>query len=91
MAHFAYRQYFRSVSSKVSHCPYDPRTQRPEDAHDHPAPGLPSYQTLQRPADGEVDDGEVELIDSTVRRDEPEQLEQGWEQGPSLEGGFPHS
>jgi diacylglycerol diphosphate phosphatase/phosphatidate phosphatase len=93
MANFAYRQYFRSLASEASHLPYDPRTQRPEGAHDHPAPGLPRYRTLQRPADGEVDDGEVELIDGTVRGGEPEQLvvEQGWERGPSLEGGFPHS
>jgi diacylglycerol diphosphate phosphatase/phosphatidate phosphatase len=90
MANFAYRQYFRSLASKVSHLPYDPRTQRSEGAHDHHAPGLPRYQTLQRPTDGEVNDGEVELIDGT-RRGEAEQLEQGWEQGPSLEGGFPHS
>ncbi|KAI0277703.1 PAP2-domain-containing protein [Russula aff. rugulosa BPL654] len=82
MANFAYRQYFRSLSSKVSHLPYHPRTQRPEGAHDHPAPGLPRYQTLHRPAGGEVDDGEVELIDGTVRRGEPEYLEQGWERGP---------
>jgi diacylglycerol diphosphate phosphatase / phosphatidate phosphatase len=91
MANFAYRQYFRSLASKVSHVPYDPRTQRPESPHDHPASGLPRYQTLQRPTDGEVDDGEVELINGTVRRGEPERLEQGWERGPSLEGGFPHS
>jgi len=87
MAHFAYRQYFQSLASKVSHLPYGPRTQRPEGDHDHPAPGLPRYQ-LQRPTDGEVDDGEVELIDGTVRRGEPEVV---WEQGPSLEGGFSHN
>jgi len=88
MANFAYRQYFNSLTSKVSHLPYEPRTQRPEGAHDRPAPDLPRYRTLQRPTDGEVDDGEVELIDGTVRRGEPEQV---WERGPSLEGGFPHS
>ena len=88
MANFAYRQYFRSLSSKSSHLPYDPRTQRPEGGHDHAAPGLPRYQ---RPTGGEVDDGEVELIDGAVRRGEPEHLEQGWERGPSLEGGFSHS
>jgi diacylglycerol diphosphate phosphatase/phosphatidate phosphatase len=90
MANFAYRQYFRSLASKASHLPYDPRTQRPEGAHDRPALGLPHYQTRQRPTGGEVYDGEVELIDGTVRG-EPEQLEQGWERGPNLEGGFPHS
>jgi len=89
MAYFAYRQYFRSLSSKVSHLCYDPRTQRHEGAHDHPAPGLPRYRTLQRPTDGGTDDGEVELIDGTVRRGGPVQQEQGWERGPSLEGGFP--
>ena len=91
MANFAYRQYFRSLPSKTSHLPYDPRTQRTEGAHDHPALGVPRYQTLQRPTGREVDDGEVELLDGTVRRGVPEQLEQGWERGPSLEGGFPHS
>ncbi|KAF8503638.1 PAP2-domain-containing protein [Russula emetica] len=91
MANFAYRLYFRSLPSKESHLPYDPRTQRLGSAHDHPSPGLPRYQILQRPTSGEADDGEVELIDGTVRRGEPEQLEQGWERGPSLEGGFPHS
>jgi hypothetical protein len=91
MANFAYRQYFRSLSSKASHFPYDPRTQRPEGDDDHPAPGLPRYQNLQRPTGGGVDDGEVELIDGTVRRGEPEEPEQGWERGPNLEGGFPHS
>ena len=90
MANFAYRQYFHSLSSNVSHLPYAPRTQRPEDADAHPAPGLPRYRTLHRPAD-EDDDGEVELIDGMVRRGEPEQLEQGWKAGPSLEGGFPPS
>lgn len=90
-ANFAYRQYFRSLSSKVSHLPYAPRTQRHEGDLDHLVPGLPRYQAVQRPTDGEVDDGEVELIDGTVRRGGPEQLEQSWEQGPSLEGGFPHS
>lgn len=90
MASFAYRQYFRSLSSKASHLPYDPRTQRPEGVHDPAAPGLPRYQALQRPTAGEVDDGEVELIDGTVRRGRSEQLH-GWQQGPSLEGGFPHS
>jgi hypothetical protein len=91
MANFAYRQYFRSLSSKVSHLPYDPRTQRPEGADDHHALVLPHYQTLQRPTSGGVDDGEVELIDGTVRRGGSEQLEQGWERGLGLEGGFPHS
>jgi diacylglycerol diphosphate phosphatase/phosphatidate phosphatase len=91
MANFAYRQYFRSLAAKECHLPYDPRTQRPEGAHDHPALGLPHYQTLQRPTSGEVEDGEVELIDGTVRRGESEQLEQSWERGPNLEGGFPHS
>jgi hypothetical protein len=90
MANFAYRQYFRSLTSKEAHLPYDPRTQRPEGGHDHPAPGLPRYQSLQRPTSGEVGDGEVELIDGTVRG-ESEQLEQGWEQGPSLEGGFAYN
>lgn len=94
MANFSYRQYFRSLASKESHLPYDPRTQRPEGAHDHPALGLLHYQTLQRPTSGEVDGREVELIDGTdrtVRRGESEQLEQSWDRGPSLEGGFPHS
>ncbi len=88
MAHFAYRQYFHALTSGVSHLPYHPRTQRPEGAHDHPAPALPRYQ---RPTDREDDEGEVELISSDVVRGEPGQLERGWERGPSLEGGFPHS
>ena len=85
MAKFAYRQYFYSLVSKVSHLPYEPRTQRPDGAHDHPALGVPRYQNLQRPTDREVDDGEVELIDGTRRSG---QLEQGWDRGPSLEGGL---
>ena len=91
-ANFAYRQYFHSLSSNVSHLPYAPRTQRPEDTDAHPAPGLPRYRTLNRPGD-DGDDGEIELIDGAVKRGEPasEQLEQGWKRGPSLEGGFPSS
>ena len=95
-ANFSYRQYFYSLTSKISHLPYHPRTQRPEGAPDHHAlvPGLPRYQTLQRPMDREVDEGdsgEVELLDGTVRRGEPEQLERIWERGPILESGDSHS
>jgi diacylglycerol diphosphate phosphatase / phosphatidate phosphatase len=92
-ANFAYRQYFYSLTSKISHIPYDPRTQRPEGAPDHHAlvPDLPRYQSLQRPTDRGDDEGEVELLDGTARRGEPEQLERGWERGPSLESGDPHS
>jgi len=49
---------------------------------------------LQRPMDREVDEGdsgEVELLDGTVRRGEPEQLERIWERGPILESGDSHS
>jgi diacylglycerol diphosphate phosphatase/phosphatidate phosphatase len=81
---FAYRQYFRALTSRVSHLPYLPRTQRPEGTHDHPAPGLPFYRTLQRSADREGDEAEVELIRGAVRRGEPVQLERGWEHGPSV-------
>ncbi|KAH9997635.1 phosphatidic acid phosphatase type 2/haloperoxidase, partial [Russula vinacea] len=87
-AYFAYRQYFRSLASKASHLPYSPRTQRLEVTHDHPAPGLPLYHTLQRP---DSDEGEVELIRDALRRDEPGQLERGWEQTHSTESGFSHS
>lgn len=91
-AYFAYRQYFHSLASGVSHFPYPPRTQRNEGTHDHPASGLPYYQRLQRPADREGE-AEVELAHDTVRRGEhePGQPEQGWERGPGLESGFPHS
>jgi len=80
---FAYRQYFPSLASKLAHLPYSPRTERLEGTHGHPPPGLPYY----RPS--ESDDGEVgvELLHDTVPRKEPEQLEQRWEQGPSLENG----
>ena len=87
-AYFSYRQYFRSLASRVAHFPYSPRTQRPEGTHDHPGSGLPYYQALQRPTDSET---EVELVRDAVRRDEPGQLERGWEQGPGLESGFSHS
>ena len=88
MANFAYRQYFHSLASKISHLPYEPRTQRPEDVPDHHALGLPRYQTLRRPMDREVDDGEVELIRDAVRSG---QLEQGWDRAPSMEGGLTHN
>jgi diacylglycerol diphosphate phosphatase/phosphatidate phosphatase len=81
IAFFAYRQYFRSLTSRKSHLPYSPRTQRLEDSHD-PAPGLPFYRT-QRP-DREGDEADVELIREGVKRGEPEPLERGWE-GPDLE------
>jgi diacylglycerol diphosphate phosphatase/phosphatidate phosphatase len=82
-ASFSYRQYFRALTSKVSHHPYPPRTQLLEGTRGA-GPGLPFYQTPQGPTEGEGDDAEVELIRDAVRRDRPEQLERGWEQG-SLE------
>lgn len=90
---FAYRQYFRSLASKTSHLPYAPRTQRLEGTHDHPAPGLPFYHTLQRPTDTEGDGGasDVELFGDTARREENGQVERGWEQAHSMESGFSHS
>ena len=92
MANFTYRQYFRSLASKISHLPYEPRTQRAEGLHE-PLPSLPRYHTLHRPTDREDADGEVELINGAGRNGRPtsEPPGPGWERGPSLESGYSHS
>jgi|SRR5712671_1278690 len=85
MAYFSYRQYFLPLASELAHLPYSPRPQFLEGTHD-PAPGLPYYSDpVERERGGAV----VEPPRDTVKRNEPEQVEQTWEQGPSLEGG-PH-
>ncbi|KAI0005953.1 phosphatidic acid phosphatase type 2/haloperoxidase [Russula compacta] len=87
-AYFAYRQHFPSLTSKLAHLPYAPRTQPLEGTHSHPAPGLPYYHR------GIEDiESEVELLHDTVKRNEPEHVEHhdGWEQGPGLESGPSHS
>ena len=88
IANFAYRQYFPSLSSKRSHLPYAPRTLHPEDTH-RSAYVLPYYHRRSMDSQGEA---EVELLSGAVnhdnvRRNEPEQPEQSWEQGSSVEDG----
>ncbi|KAF8559833.1 PAP2-domain-containing protein [Imleria badia] len=64
IAYFAYRQYFPSLASPMSHRPYSPRVPRDE-------PALPTtVQDAQRFRDS--DDGDqVELIDGGVRKPDP--------------------
>ena len=85
-AYFSYRQYFPSLASDLAHLPYAPRTQHLEDTHGHPAPGLPYYRSAMESEGGEA---AMELLHDTVKRNEPERVEQTWERGPSLEEG-PH-
>lgn len=84
IANFAYRQYFPSLGSKLSHLPYAPRTEHLEAT---PASTLPYYRE-STDSQGEV---EVGLLRDTVRRNEPEHPEQSWDRGPSMEGGPLHS
>jgi len=88
IANFAYRQYFPSLSSKRSHLPYAPRTLHPQDTR-RPAPVLPYYHRRSMDSQGEA---EVELLSGAVShgnvgRNEPEQQEQSWERGSSVEDG----
>jgi hypothetical protein len=75
-AYFSYRQYFPSLSSKLSHLPYSPRIQHLEATRDISPDTLPQYRDS---AEGQ----EVELLRGTVRRDEPSL-------GPSVESEHSH-
>ena len=76
IAYFAYRQYFPSLASPMSHRPYSPRVPRDE-------PVLPkTAQDAQRFRDS--DDGEqMELIDGGVHKPDPGSLEDVWREGES--------
>ncbi|KIJ69223.1 hypothetical protein HYDPIDRAFT_79486, partial [Hydnomerulius pinastri MD-312] len=76
IAYFAYRQYFPSLASPMSHRPYSPRVPRDE-------PVLPTStadaQGFRDSAEGE----QVELIDGGVRKPDPGHLESIWREGDS--------
>lgn len=80
LAYFSYRQYFPSLASPLSHRPYAPRIESEEDS----GPGLPMHSDPQseHPSDHTVsDNGDVELIDGTVKRSH--HLSDGWRAGGS--------
>lgn len=80
IANFAYRQYFPSLSSKLSHLPYAPRIELLDGAR---ASALPYYRTS---TDSHYE-AEVELLHDTVpRREHAEHPEQSWD-SPGMEGG----
>ncbi|KAH0827133.1 PAP2-domain-containing protein [Lanmaoa asiatica] len=82
VAYFAYRQYFPSLASPMSHRPYSPRVSRDESV-------LPTTtQDAQRFRDS--DDGEqVELIDGGVPRPDPDHLKTIWREGESHSSNAP--
>jgi diacylglycerol diphosphate phosphatase/phosphatidate phosphatase len=82
IAYFAYRQYFPSLASPMSHRPYSPRVPRDE-------PVLPTTaQNAQRFRDS--DDGEqMELIDGGVPKPDPGSLEDIWREGESHSSNAP--
>ena len=83
-AYFSYRFYYPSLFSKRAHLPHAPRIHRLDvslPTHDRPEGDL-SHYTWQSGSEAEV-----ELLDGTVGRDDPQLLDQAWEQGPSVESG----
>ncbi|KAF8136640.1 PAP2-domain-containing protein [Boletus edulis] len=82
VSYFAYRQYFTSLASPMSHRPHSPRVPREENI-------LPtSVQDAQRFRDS--DDGEqVELIDGGVPRPDPVSLKDHWTEGESAASNEP--
>ncbi|KAF9227605.1 PAP2-domain-containing protein [Gyrodon lividus] len=74
IAYFAYRQYFPSLGSPMSHRPYSPRVPRD-------APVLPTTaqdgEQFRDSAEGE----QVELMGGGVRRPDPGPLENIWSEG----------
>ncbi|KAF9052461.1 PAP2-domain-containing protein [Hymenopellis radicata] len=68
MAYFAYRQYYPSLASELSHRPYSPRIKRDES------------QDLPLRASGQFLNSDTEL-DGTVRRGGPGPLEEVWREG----------
>ena len=80
-AYFSYRLYYPSLSSELSHLPYAPRIHHLDASlpmHNHPEEDHPRRSGSE---------AEVELLNGTVRRDDPPPLDQVWEQGPSVESG----
>ncbi|KAF8844527.1 PAP2-domain-containing protein [Paxillus ammoniavirescens] len=72
IAYFAYRQYFPSLASPMSHRPYSPRVPRDE-------PVLPTTVQDRHSVEGE----QVDLIDGGVPRPDPSPLEDIWREGES--------
>ncbi|THH07218.1 hypothetical protein EW146_g9385 [Bondarzewia mesenterica] len=83
-AYFAYRQYYPSLASELSHRPYSPRIKREEDLlpihHRSSAEAMyPSTsRIMSQYGDGGSEGDEVELVDGTVRRGGPGPLEEVW-------------
>ncbi|KAH7924588.1 PAP2-domain-containing protein [Leucogyrophana mollusca] len=77
---FAYRQYFPSLASPMSHRPYSPRVPRDEEVlptsnTQYPAPSvLPQYRDS---GDGE----QTELVNGGVRKPDPGHLDDIWREG----------
>ncbi|KAG6336917.1 hypothetical protein ID866_2155 [Astraeus odoratus] len=77
VAYFAYRQYYPSLASEMSHRPYSPRVPRDEQI-------LP---TVRLHEDHESTEGEhVELVDGGVCKPDPGPLEEIWQQDDSRTG-----
>ncbi|THH05406.1 hypothetical protein EW146_g9910, partial [Bondarzewia mesenterica] len=83
-AYFAYRQYYPSLASELSHRPYSPRIKREEDLlpihHRSSAEAMyPSTsRIMSQYGDGGSEGDEVELVDGTVHRGGPGPLEEVW-------------
>ncbi|KII88595.1 hypothetical protein PLICRDRAFT_124819 [Plicaturopsis crispa FD-325 SS-3] len=87
LAYFSYRQYYPSLASPMSHRPYSPRIGHDDEpvlpvahAHSQNQSTLTSEEQLYSDNPG-YQDGDVELVDGTVRRGGPEHLEDAWREG----------
>ncbi|KAI0273546.1 PAP2-domain-containing protein [Gloeopeniophorella convolvens] len=99
-AYFSYRLYYPNLSSETAHLPYAPRIQRLDNilpTH-HRAPSDAPFLHVPVPSESlsggsyrDSADAAVELLDGTVRRDEPGSLNSVWKQGSSAEDGRPRS
>ncbi|KAH7889465.1 PAP2-domain-containing protein [Phlebopus sp. FC_14] len=76
VSYFAYRQYFPSLASPMSHRPYSPRVPREEEV-------LPTSDPQGRQYRDSTEGEQVELIDGGVRKPDPGHLSTLWREGES--------
>lgn len=80
MAYFAYRQYYPSLASELSHRPYSPRIKREEQEHLLPIHAR-HVSSSAIPEDGARHSSDEFELDGTVPRPVPGSLDHLWREG----------